>query len=65
MQKAAPLNSINNKEVIFNMIDKEINNSDKGIDDADVKEQQDNAPPWILEEIQIEELAVDGICGVY
>ncbi len=47
------------------MIDKEINNSDKGIDDADVKEQQDNAPPWILEEIQIEELAVDGICGVY
>lgn len=32
--------------------------------DSDSKDQQVTVPP-ILEEITIEELAVDGICGIY
>ncbi len=32
--------------------------------DADTTKQQTITPP-ILEEITIEELAVDGICGIY
>ena len=32
--------------------------------DSDSKDQQATVPP-ILEEITIEELAVDGICGIY
>ncbi len=32
--------------------------------DADVKDQKGMTPP-IMEEITIEELAVDGICGIY
>ena len=53
------------KEVIFNMIDKEIINTDKSADNSDVKEDRETTPPWLVEEIQIEELAVDGICGIY
>ncbi|MDM8543491.1 variant-type mycofactocin precursor [Desulfococcaceae bacterium HSG9] len=47
------------------MIDKEIINTDKSADNSDVKEDRETTPPWLVEEIQIEELAVDGICGIY
>lgn len=41
-------------------MDKEINKKDLQLDDVECKEA-----PSILEEITIEEMAVDGICGIY
>ncbi len=41
-------------------MDKEINKTDAQLDDVEGKEA-----PSILEEITIEEMAVDGICGIY
>jgi mycofactocin precursor len=35
------------------------------VKEGHVKENHDTEPPAILEEIQIEELAIDGICGIY
>lgn len=32
---------------------------------ADINTDNENEAPFILEEIEIEELAIDGICGVY
>ncbi len=34
--------------------------------EAETQEQENcNEEPQVLEEIQVEELAIDGICGVY
>ncbi len=44
--------------------EKEIRETLDAKKERDVKEQPPIAPP-ILEEITIEELAVDGICGIY
>ena len=46
------------------MEDKEKTVSPVCRDDRDKKEQPPMTPP-IIEEIKIEELAVDGICGIY
>lgn len=41
---------------------KEIEETEKSVT---AKENLDTDPPSILEEIHIEELAIDGICGIY
>ena len=33
--------------------------------EVDLQENEVNEEPLALEEIQVEELAIDGICGVY
>lgn len=44
--------------------DKDINKTHEPNEEKDINEQQAVVPP-IVEEITIEELAVDGICGIY
>jgi mycofactocin precursor len=44
--------------------DKEVTETLELSQEADTSKQTSPAPP-ILEEITIEELAVDGICGIY
>ncbi len=46
------------------MKEKENQEALKHTEKKETKEQQSTAPP-IVEEITIEELAVDGICGIY
>jgi mycofactocin precursor len=46
------------------MKDKDVNETLEQKKETDTKERQAIVPP-ILEEITIEELAVDGICGIY
>ncbi len=46
------------------MKDKDVNETIEQKKEIDSTEQQAIVPP-ILEEITIEELAVDGICGIY
>ncbi len=41
-------------------MDNEIN-----VKETEMDEQSETETPCILEEIEIEELAVDGICGIY
>lgn len=48
----------------MSMKEKENQKALKNIEEKETKEQPSTASP-IVEEITIEELAVDGICGIY
>ncbi len=48
----------------MSMKEKETQDAPKCREDKETHEQQAAAPPFV-EEITIEELAVDGICGIY
>lgn len=48
----------------MSMTEKENQKALKNIEEKETKEQPSTVPP-IVEEITIEELAVDGICGIY
>lgn len=48
----------------MSMKEKEVKETIEHTRETDAKEEQHIVPP-ILEEITIEELAVDGICGIY
>lgn len=41
------------------------NKKEKNMEDQKKATETCNEEPRILEEIQVEELAIDGICGVY